>query len=39
VEFLKAPSLREGAAWLALFVQAWYEEFLPAPAAERLDLA
>jgi acetylornithine deacetylase/succinyl-diaminopimelate desuccinylase-like protein len=38
-EFLEVPSLGERAALLALFIQTWYEEFLPARVAERLDLA
>jgi len=38
-EFLEVPSLRERTALLALFIETWYENFLPPSATERSDLA
>jgi glutamate carboxypeptidase len=38
-EFLEVPSLRERTALLALFIETWYEDFLPPSATERSDLA
>ncbi len=37
-ESLELPSLRERAALLALFIHAWYEQFLPPPARERTNV-
>lgn len=38
-EFLDVPSLRERTALLALFLETWYEDFLPPSAKERPTLA
>jgi glutamate carboxypeptidase len=37
-EFLELPSLRERTALLALFIEAWYEQFLPPPASEKTNM-